>query len=259
MPYHGTAQVDSHTGVLVGHGSPRGRFGLFENFAQVPGLNADIESATENTREPVNRSFEVLGANMTSALATFADGGGCTVTTAGADLDQAFIIPHLDTKQSAWAQAKWNSDDEVGYECLVELGATITNGVWIFGMCDDTDIDASWVAGDDDDEIYVTYHTETDTNWTLRYSVGATDYSVDLGVKPAASTHYGIQLVFDKDRFVDVYLSEGLGNYQHRHRTRNAMTTNIDLKPRWGVEEAGSGAARAVTVRYVAMAKTYND
>tara|TARA_Y100000310_G_scaffold199226_1_gene199212 strand:- start:1923 stop:2705 length:783 start_codon:yes stop_codon:yes gene_type:complete len=260
MTYHATAQMDPQTGVFVGAGGPRKRYYLFENFAQLPGLNGDLANATEATREPVNRNFEVLGTNMTSALATFADGGGCTVTTAGADGDQAVIIPHLDTKQSAWAQAKWNSDDEVGYETMMELGATITAGIWLFGLTEDTSIDATdpWVPTEDTDYVYIGYSTAADTNWTLYYGNG-TDYAIDLGITPAASTHYGMQISFDKDRFINVYMSDGDSEFKHIHKTKNAMTADTDLTPRFHVEENGGGAARAATCRYLAIGKTYND
>jgi hypothetical protein len=259
MTYHATAQIDPASGVLVGAGGPRKRRYLFEDFRQLPGLNADLASATEATREPVNRDFEVIGTNMTSALATFADGGGCTITTAGADADQAVITPHLDTKQSAWAQQKWNSDDEVAFETKIELGAAVTAGIWLFGFNDDTTVDATWTASESADAVWIGYDTANDSEFTLYYSVGGTDYTVDLGITPAASTHYGMQIAFDKDRFMNIYLSDGDSELKHIHKTKNAMTADIDLIPRVLVEENGSGAARAATCRYLAIGKTYND
>ena len=47
-----------------------------------------------------NESFEVLGTNMTDALSTrSATRASVTLTTAGADADQAILAPHLDTNQ----------------------------------------------------------------------------------------------------------------------------------------------------------------
>lgn len=264
MTYHATAQMDPNSGVFVGAGGPRKRRYLFEDFRQLPGVNGDLASATEATREPVNRDFEVIGAGaMTSALVTFADGGGATITTDTTVNDQAVITPHLDTKQSAWAQQKWNSDDEVAYETLLEMPATISSGIWLFGFTENTTIDASapWVPTEDTDYVYIGFDTANDTNWTLYYGNGdatTPDYAVDLGVTPVASTHYGMQISIDKDRYINAYLSDGLGEYTHRHKSVAKLTTDIDLKPRVYVETLAS-AARAVTCRYLAAGKTYND
>ena len=57
-----------------------------------------------------NNNFEVLGTNMTTALATRnATVAAVTLTTAGADEDQAILCPHLDSGQAAWTGVKWGT------------------------------------------------------------------------------------------------------------------------------------------------------
>ena len=78
---------------------------LDEWFLQRPGLNANIDQvSTVEVQRALNRNWEALGTNMTTALCTFAGtSGGVKATTAGADQDQAILTPHLDTAATAWA------------------------------------------------------------------------------------------------------------------------------------------------------------
>ena len=63
-----------------------------------PGLNANIDQAsTVEVQRALNRNWEALGTNMTTALCTFnTTSAGIVATTAGADQDQAIITPHLE-------------------------------------------------------------------------------------------------------------------------------------------------------------------
>ena len=87
------------------------RYYLEEWFLQRPGLNAiniidpDADSASALAiTQAANKNFETLGTNMTTALTTFsATHGGILMTTAGADQDQAILLPHLDTNQTSWS------------------------------------------------------------------------------------------------------------------------------------------------------------
>ena len=100
------------------------RFYLEEWFLQRPGLNAiniidpDADSASAlAATQAANRNFETLGTNMTTALTTFsATHGGILMTTAGADQDQAILLPHLDTNQTSWSGTKWGTENSVEWE-----------------------------------------------------------------------------------------------------------------------------------------------
>ena len=64
-----------------------------------------------------NVNFEVLGTNMTTALATrSATIASINLATAGADQDQAILAPHLDSGQTAWTGVKWGTENQVEWE-----------------------------------------------------------------------------------------------------------------------------------------------
>ena len=117
-----------------------GRWYVEEHFLQTPGLNAVIATSEDaaNTiiHNVANKNFEVLGTNMTTALVTFDAGAntvgraGITLTTAGADADQAIILPHLDTKQTAWSAVKWGTENSVDWECSISTNAIDNQKIW---------------------------------------------------------------------------------------------------------------------------------
>jgi hypothetical protein len=108
------------------------RFYLDEWFSQRPGLNADIDQvSTVEVQRALNRNWEALGTNMTTALATFATtSAGILATTAGADQDQAILTPHLDTAATAWAGCLWGTENEVHWETSIMLPAIDNQNVW---------------------------------------------------------------------------------------------------------------------------------
>ena len=52
------------------------------------------------------------------------------MTTAGADQDQAILLPHLDTNQSAWSKVLWGTENEGEWECSISLPALDNQKVW---------------------------------------------------------------------------------------------------------------------------------
>ena len=68
---------------------------------------------------------------MTTALTTFpGTQAGILMTTATADEDQAILLPHLDTNQSAWSNVLWGTENQVEWECSINLAATDNQKVW---------------------------------------------------------------------------------------------------------------------------------
>lgn len=104
---------------------------LEEWFKQKPALNAvNVLADASGGAGPnaaafaaytrANKDFEVLGTNMTTALVTFAksiyNSGGISLTTAGADADQAILLPSLITDQSQWSAAnRLNTNNQAGW------------------------------------------------------------------------------------------------------------------------------------------------
>jgi len=226
------------------------RLVLRERFRQLPGINADLASATEATRVPVNKDFEVLGTNMTSALATAAAGGGVTMTTATAAADQFILAPHLDTKQTSWSGTKFNTLDQVAWRTRVKTSASIADLTLALGL----KLTNTTALATDDNQAFFRYAPATNGGrLQFCYSISGTDYEYDLGVAIAVSTTYELAIAIDENRKPFVYVNGDLlfaGNL--------ALTTDIDLIP-YIAGLNGAAAAKSLTVRAIDISKTDND
>ena len=257
------------------------RYYLEEYFAQLPGLNADLASTTESTNTPVNRDFEVLGTNMTSALATYsATVAGMTITTAGSDADQSIVLPHLDTKQTAWTGTKWGTENQVHWEAGIRTSSAIDNQKIWAGL----KLTNDQLPQTDANQAYFYFATDETNGQVLStytplyfiYSIAGADYLTNLGITVAASTNYHLKIVFDSDRKMSIFVNGrpyGLATtatttfdgttsvtgttqatIDNNIQKSTAMTNDIDLIPYIGIE-AGDGAAAALDVQYEAISR----
>lgn len=231
------------------------RMSLTENFNKRPALNAvatapftdaDATAAANDAlvigHGIANLDFEVLGTNMTTALCTFADGGGITLTTAGADADSGIVTPHLDTNQSAWAAVKWNTIDEIAMSVRIKTGANITDAIIIVGF----KLTNTPVVITDANQIFLRY--ENDINggkfqWVT--SRADTDIVTDTGLEVEVSTSYNIQIWTDAERIPHLVINDVV----YAGSDNTALVTDIDLIPFIAVEADGAAAAKALTVR----------
>lgn len=239
----GTRYVNEgdRSAAIFGH-FPGNRFELIERFKQPPALNAAIAVST-------NLDWEVLGTNMTTALATQADGGGVTLTTAGASADQAILLPHLDTKQSSWTSTKWNTLDRVVFETTIKTGASIAAAIIWAGL----KLTNTPVVATDDNQVMFRYEAGVASGvFQFITSRAGTDTTANSDVTVAAATKYHLKITIDGNR-VPRFFINGVLKY-----TGAALTTNIDLIPYIGVQ-ASAVAAKAITVRGVRMSKDQND
>jgi len=253
------------------------RYYLEEYFAQLPGLNADLASTTESTNTPVSRNFEVLGTNMTSALATYsATVAGMTITTAGSDADQSIVAPHLDTKQTAWTGTKWGTENQVHWECGIRTSAAIDNQ-WIWAGLKLTNVVE---CATDANSAFFAFGTDADnagqafTDFTklhFSHSIANTDYISVLPITVAASTNYHLKIVFDSDRKLTIYVNGVQYNITSTAGSTGgtavtavqpgtvatksaAMTNDIDLIPYIGIENCDAAAA-VLNVQYEAISR----
>ena len=189
------------------------RFYLDEWFLQRPGLNANIDQvSTVEVQRALNRNWEALGTNVTTALVTFATtSAGILATTAGADQDQAIITPHLDTAATAWAGCLWGTENEVHWETSIMLPAIDNQNVWA-GL----KLTNAPELATDDDQAYFNFLTDADnsgqsfddfTKLHFIYSVGGTDYISQLPITVAANTPYHLKLEIDSDRKVTIFVN----------------------------------------------------
>ena len=257
------------------------RYYLEEYFDLLPGVNGDLASTTESTNTPVNRSFEILGTNHTSALATYsATVAGMTITTDTADQDRMIVAPHLDTKQGAWTGTKWGTENQVHWECGIRTSAAIDNQKIWAGL----KLTNDQLPQTDANQAYFYFATDATNGQALStytplyfiYSVAGTDYLTNTGITVAASTNYHLKIKFDSDRKMEIFVNgvqygvtqtaattfDGTtsvtgttqATIDNNVQKSTAMTNDIDLIPYIGIE-AGDGAAAALDVQYEAISR----
>jgi len=247
------------------------RYYLDEWFLQRPGINANIDQvSTVEVQRALNRNWEALGTNMTTALATFAaTSAGILATTAGADADQAILTPHLDTAATAWAGTKWGTENEVHFETSIMLPALDNQKVWAGLKLTNDQLVAT-----DDDQAYFKYQTDATNSeaftdfakWHFVHSIGGTDFISQIPVTVETNTPYHLRFEIDSDRKAAIFVngiqynvtstsgSTG-GTAVTTGTTRSgALTDNVDLIPYVGIE-AGAAAAEAVNVHYVCCSR----
>ena len=267
---------------------------LYEPFLQRPGLNAiniidpDANDATAlAVTQAANKNFETLGTNYTTALTTFsATQAGITMTTDTADQDQAILLPHLDTNQTAWSGTKWGTENQVEWECSISLPALDNQKVWAGLKLTNDQLPQT-----DADQAYFYYATDATNGqvlsdyspWYFIYSVNGTDYLTNTGITVAADTMYHFKISIDSDRKPSIFVNgvqysatttaitafDGstsvTGTTQATIATSYSATNantqkgpalknDVDLIPYIGIE-AGAGAAEAVNVHYTAISR----
>jgi hypothetical protein len=252
------------------------RYYLEENFLQRPGLNANIDQAsTVEVQRALNRNWEALGTNMTTALCTFATtGAGVLATTATADQDQAILTPHLDTAATAWAGTLWGTENSVHFETSLQLPALDNQKVWAGLKLTNDQLIAT-----DANQMFFKFQSDatnsesltTLANWHFIYSIADTDYISRLPIAVETDTPYHFKIEVDSDRKATIFVNGIQYNVTTTAGSTGgtavtavqpgkavtktaALTDNIDLIPYVGIE-AGAAAAEAVNVHYVACSR----
>ena len=247
------------------------RYYLEEYFLQRPGLNADIDQvSTTEVQRALNRNWEALGTNMTTALCTFATtSAGVLATTAGADQDQAILTPHLDTAATAWAGTKWGTENEVSWECSIMLPALDNQKVWAGLKLTNDQLVAT-----DANQAFFKYQTDATNSeafsdysyWHFVHSIGGTDYISQLPITVAANTPYHFKIEIDSDRKAAIFVNGQQYNVTSTSGSTGgtavstgttktaALTDDVDFIPYIGIE-AGAAAAEAVNVHYTAISR----
>ena len=258
------------------------RYYLEEWFTKKPGLNAvaiidpDADSASALAAYVIaNKDFETLGTNMTTALTTFsATHGGILMTTAGADQDQAILLPHLDTNQTAWSGTKWGTENSVEWECSISLPAIDNQKVWAGLKLTNDQLVAT-----DNNQIFFKFQTDATNSeafsdysyWHLVHSIGGTDYISQIPVTVAADTPYHLKIAIDSDRKATCFINGVQYNITSTSGSTGgtavtavqpgvaaaktaALTNDTDLIPYIGIE-AGAAAAEAINVHYQSISR----
>lgn len=211
-----------------------GRYYLEEFFKQLPNANADIAVST-------NLDFEILGTNADIADFSWDTiAGGVKLETGSADDDQVIVLPHLDSKQTAWSGVLWGTENQVIWECALRTSASVASIlIWAGLKLTNTPTVAT-----DDDQVYFRFSTDdSDENWEIVDSIGDDDNTTDSGVEVAASTIYKLKIAIDSDRKAHFFINGTLV------RSTSALTNDVDLIPYVGVQQLSDGDA-SVTLCY---------
>ena len=249
---------------------------LDEWFLQRPGINADIDQvSTVEVQRALNRNWEALGTNMTTALCTFATtSAGVLATTAGADQDQAILTPHLDTAATAWAGTLWGTENEVHFETSIMLPAIDNQKVWAGLKLTNDQLVAT-----DANQAFFKFQTDATNSeaftdfakWHFVHSIGGTDYISQIPVDVAANTPYHLKIEIDSSRQATIFVNGIQYNVTStsgstggtavtavqpgQSATKSAaLTDDVDFIPYVGIE-AGAAAAEAVNVHYVCCSR----
>lgn len=210
-----------------------------------PSLNAVLatdetsNAAAHLAKNIADPHFEVLGTNMTTALSTYNAEGGITLTTAGADNDQAILLPHLDAGQSPWTQITWGTDREVAWQIRFDTGSSIAAMILWAGL----KLTNTPTIATDNEQVFFRYQNAVNSGkFEAIYSIGGTDVTVDSGVTVAASTAYELVIAISAARIARMFINGALV------ATSTALAAAADLIPYLGVQASGAAAAKAVTV-----------
>ena len=258
------------------------RYYLEEWFTQLPKLNAvniidpDADDASALALHVLaNKNFEVLGTNMTSALSTRnATAAGITLTTAGADQDQAIVCPHLDSNQTAWTGTLWGTENQTVWECSINTNAIDNQKLWAGLKLTNDQLVAT-----DANQAFFKFQTDatnseaftTFANWHVVHSIGGTDFISRLPIAVEADTQYHFKIKIDSDRKATIFVNGIQYNVTETSGstggtavtavqpgkqvvTTAALTDDVDLIPYIGIE-AGAAAAEAVNVHYQSISR----
>jgi len=195
-----------------------GRYYLEEFFTKLPDANAAIGTGYSDAdataaanlvittaRQVANKDFEILGTNADIADFSWDTvAGGVKMETGSTDNDQLIILPHLDTKQTAWSGVLWGTENQVIWEATIRTGASVaTRLIWAGLKLTNTPTIAT-----DDDQVFFRYDTDVpDTNWQIISSIAGTDTTTDSGVALAALTEYQLRIEIDSDRKAHFYIN----------------------------------------------------
>ncbi len=258
------------------------RYYLEENFKKKPSLNAvaiidpDADDASALAAYVIaNKDFETLGTNYTTALTTFAaTSAGILMTTATADQDQAILLPHLDTNQTAWSGTKWGTENQVEWECSIQIAQTDNEKVWAGLKLTNDQLIAT-----DADQAFFKFATDATngesltsaTKWNFVHSIGGTDYISILPITVAANTPYHFKIKIDSDRKATIFVNGIQYNVTSTAGSTGgtavtavqpgkaaaksaALTNDVNLIPYIGIEN-GDAAAAVLNVHYTAISR----
>lgn len=237
----------------------------------------DLNATFSNTEVEVaalagSQTWLAAGTNMTSALVTYAAGGGITTTTAGADNDQAYLIPNNAAEVlGQFGELTWDLDREPYFSCNLVTGASVAamSGFWGYKIDLDVGVDDadllgfSFVAGTDTTLALACRKNSSDVFASNTYSTAQTRV-YNTGVTLEASTLYRLECWIDDAGFPTWSINDLV--FETRQGQLNSILAAPTTAPtRGGTSNvvpvcflhANTGAQKALTYRNVGVFQKY--
>lgn len=201
----------------------------------------------------INNNWIAVGTNVATATQVASTTGGVTFTTAGASADQAIL------QRNAGASAVYNSSASPIYEWLFSTAtSTGTAGSIVSttiggGLSTATSYTtpATPASSNDYALIHVTAAASGTAYFTAKYRIaGATAVEVVSAIPLVAATLYHVAIVIDSSRIAWFFVNGVL------FAKSTALTTNISLKPHFGVH-ATAAAAKGITAKAISCSRSW--
>ena len=186
----------------------------------------------------------------------------------------SILLPHLDTNQSAWSKVLWGTENQVEWECSINLPAIDNQKVWAGLKLTNDQLVAT-----DANQIFFKFQTDatnseaftTFANWHVVHSIADTDYISRLPIAVAANTPYHLKIEIDSDRKATVFVNGVQYNLTGTSGSTGgtavtavqpgkavvksaALTNDVNLIPYIGIEN-GDAAAAVLNVHYTAISR----
>lgn len=264
--------------------SDRSRIGFFTNFTDgkplIEGSDVghDIANSWDATAAGVAAKaigqgmtqLLLAGTNMTDALATWAAGGGLTLTTATADNDSAYMIPNSDSDvANAFTELTWDFDRQPYFLSEFATGSAVTTTAFFQGFkidndfgTDDVDIAGFFIDSEVEGNIQlVATRNSTGLFPSNAYNGSSQLVLWDSGVALEASTVYSLEIAVDSNGRVvwwindNEYSGDQIGSEMYLSTGLRGGTSGVH--PFWGHTCTAGSAARALTYRTIGASEVY--
>jgi len=225
-------------------------FTYFDRLLRRPLLNATIDQvATVEEARAAHPDLELdTGVNSADAGVVHLEGGGMTLTTAGAAGDNQIIQAHTDAITSGLSICNWDSANQPLFMANLVMNATITNQtIWAGFKLTNTPVTAT-----DADQFFFRYQdTINGGEWQAVTSVAGVDDAHDTNTPVVASTVVRLLIVVDSDRIPRFFINGRLVE------TGGALTALNTFDFFIGVQAGAAAAASSMHIRNFMVSQLY--
>ena len=170
-----------------------------------PGINADIQNASEAVRMIADPYFELQGNGIASGSSVLNSGGGLTLTNqAGAANRQCILVGHADASQSPWGTYQFSSSKSPRWGITMKTGPSIANMTLWIGL----KLTTSMATATDNEQIFFRYENGVGGgNWQAINSVVGNAATLATSVTVATTTKYTLEIAVDEDRVGRMFIN----------------------------------------------------